>query len=268
MSPFATPRFLYLFGLVLSSIINAEPAAPAPVVQSGPLIVLKLDDMVTEQGKVPARWKRVTDFAETRGLKISIGIIGNSLEGESPPYFAELKRLAGTGLIELWNHGYDHRRWTEEGKTVFEFLGPNEEQQREHVLRGQRLAQEKLGVTFRAFGSPFNANDTTTARVLAEIPEIRVWLYGDAKTPAGKFVARRVGAVNIESPVHKPNLAALISGLAAHAGEPYFVIQGHPNSWGETGFAEFVRIVDHLQTGGAKFILPSELPTALAVPAL
>ena len=269
MNPHPALRVLCLIGALLAPAINATPASlsvPAPQTATGPLIVLKLDDMTATQGKVSAHWKRVADFAEARKLKFSIGIICNSLEEDSPAYFTELKRLAGTGLVELWNHGEDHRRWVENGKTVFEFRGPGEEQQREHLLRGQRLARQKLGVTFTAFGAPYNATDATTARILAGIPEIRVWLYGDAKTPAGKFIARRVATVNIESPVHKPNLAALAAGLEQHKGEPYFVIQGHPDSWGETGFAEFVRIVDHLRDTGAKFILPSELPSALAAP--
>ena len=229
---------------------------------AAPLIVLKLDDMNVVNGKVPERWQRLTRFVEERRLKTSIGIIGNSLEGEHPEYIAELKRLAGTGWIEIWHHGYDHRRWDDGGKTICEFSGTTKELQLHHFERTRDLARQKLGVEFRTFGAPFNATDAATIAVLAAAPDIRVWLQGDPRQPAGKYIARMLNEVNIEQPVHKPNYHAFVIGYEARRENPpaYLVLQGHPNSWDDDAFGEFTRIVDYLTTRGCRFVLPADLP--------
>ncbi len=71
-------------------------------------VVLKVDDISSKpDGSVSARWKRIIDFALERKIKVSIGVIANSLEGDKPAYLAYLKQVQESGLIELWFHGYD-----------------------------------------------------------------------------------------------------------------------------------------------------------------
>ncbi len=248
--------------LLLGGMSSMFAVSEAGVTPPPSVVVLKLDDMVVREGRVPERWMRIAEFAETRKLKVSIGIICNSLEGEHPAYLAELKRQAGTGWIEFWHHGYDHRRWTEGEVTYREFSKTSREHQLEHLTRGQALAREKLGITFTTFGAPFNATDATTAELLASaMPEIRVWLYSDGRNPAGKFVARRVRA-NLEEPVHKPNFGAFVRAYEAERAKAprYLVLQGHPLSWDDAAFAEFVRVVDFLAAEGCAFVHPAELP--------
>lgn len=90
------------------------------------------------------------------------------------------------------------------------------------------------------------------------MPEIKVWLYGDPKNPAGKVVLERVGAVNIENPTFVPSLEKFVDGYNRNPARPYFVIQGHPQQWDDARFAEFVKIVDFLVSQKATFILASE----------
>jgi len=240
-----------------------SPFAPAPP----PFVVLKLDDMFATDGRVPDRWQRIADFSAQRRLKLSIGLICNSLDADQPDYLAGLRRLIDTGLIELWHHGYDHRRWDEAGVTYCEFSKTDRAHQHDHLVRAQQLAKDKLGLTFQTFGAPFNAIDATTAGVLATLPDIRVWLYVDPAlaATAGKFAAVSPGPVNLEAPVHKPNYDAFVAALAtvAPTHPRYLVLQGHPMSWDDTVFAEFVRIVDHLLALGCPFVLPAELPGLL-----
>jgi peptidoglycan/xylan/chitin deacetylase (PgdA/CDA1 family) len=233
----------------------AKPQAPA--------IVLKLDDMFVQDGRVPDRWRRIADFSAARKIKVSIGIICNSLEGDHPEYIAELKRQAATGLVEFWHHGYDHRQWHEGEVLLHEFAQTSLAHQKDHFERAQKLAKDKLGITFTTFGAPFNAVDDATVEVLADAPDIRVWLYGNVKADGGKFIAHRVKAVNLETPVHKPNYDALVKGFEAERANNhrYLVMQGHPVSWDDAAFAEFVRIVDYLAAEGCAFIFPSELPS-------
>lgn len=241
--------------------MTSFPTPPAP-----PLIVLKLDDLFAQDGRFPARWRRVTTFSLQRGLKISLGLIGKSLEDGLPEYVDELKHLVSNPLVELWHHGYDHARWQDNGATFSEFQHTPRAHQQDHFDRTRRLASEKLGLTFATFGAPFNAVDATTADVLATDAHIRVWLYGDTQHPAGKFIARRVPATDLEVPVHKPNYAAFTTGYLAERpnAHRYLVLQGHPMSWDDDAFAEFERVIDFLAADGCRFVHPSELPALTA----
>jgi hypothetical protein len=244
---------------ILFTVMMSLPAFAAP------LVVWKLDDMNVANGKVPERWQRLTNYVEERRMKTSIGIIGNSLEGDHPEYVSELKRLNATGLVEFWHHGYDHKRSDEDGKTLCEFSGTDRDHQGRHFRLTQNLTKQKLGITLRTFGAPFNATDAATIDVLAASPEIRVWLQGDPRQAAGKIVVRMANEVNIENPVHKPNFDAFAKGYEARNGNhpSVYILQGHPNSWDETAFAEFARIVGFLDAQGCRYVFPAELPELL-----
>lgn len=250
---------------MLRPLITMISAIAIGATLADPPVVLKLDDMTVANGKVPERWQRLTRFAEERRMKTSIGIIGNSLEGEHPEYVSELKRLAATGLIEFWHHGYDHKRWDDGEGALCEFSGTDKEHQLRHFQFTQDLAKQKLGITFRTFGAPFNATDAATIDVLSAAPDIRVWLQGDAGKPSGKFVVRMINSVNIEQPVHRPNFDAFVKGYEALNGShpQVFILQGHPNSWDGADFAGFVRIIDFLAAKGSRYVLPVELPDLL-----
>lgn len=248
--------------LVMSTLVLFAPARANDL-----LAVLKLDDLnaADDDDKVPDRWARLIQYVESERIKTSIGIINNSLEGDKPAYLAEIKRLRNTGLFEFWHHGYDHRRWDEDGKTVCEFKGTPLEHQRDHFQRAADLAKKKLGITYQTFGAPFNATDGNTVAVLSEQPAIRVWLQGDAKQTAGKFVIRMDDTLNIEHPVHHPDFTTFVKDYEAQRDKAprCYVLQGHPNSWDEAAFAEFVRIIVFLQQQKRRFVLPAELPTLL-----
>lgn len=235
---------------------SAIPPLPQPPVP----VVLKVDDLLcTREGGVPERWQRIADLAIARKIKLSVGIIANSLEGDKPAYFDWIKKLQATGLFEFWFHGYDHKAWKEGDRNVSEFQGPSYEQQKEHFARAQALAREKLGFAFKTFGSPFNVSDTHTSRVLAEDGDIKVWLYGDRANPAGKAILDRVGAVSIEQPLFVPNSAKFIEGYVKNAaGRKAYTIQGHPAQWDDARWAEFVRIIDFLVQNNIPVVTPLE----------
>lgn len=240
---------LTLSALLVTSVFAADP-----------IVVLKLDDMVYQGGDIPPRWQAVIQHLEKEKLKFSIGIICNSLETGTAAYLSSLANLAKSGNVELWNHGFDHERWQVDGKTVFEFCGPSEAQQKEHFQKSQQLGRDKLGIEFVTFGAPFNATDGSTAKLLSSFPEIQVWLYQPAKASTEKYVRLQIDVIALENPVHRPNLAALKAAMEAHPDESCYVLQGHSNSWGETELAEFVRIIEFLKSKQARFVLPKELP--------
>jgi len=227
-------------------------------------IVLKVDDLAATAtgGNVSEKWIRITDFARERKIKLSIGIIVQSLATADPAYADYIKNFQKTGLVEFWFHGWDHKIWDENGKKIQEFKGTSYEQQKDHFVKSQALVKEKLGFVFTTFGSPFNGMDDNTFKVFAEDPDMKVFLYAwpadQAKIP-GRVILDRVGEVNIEAPLFKPNAAKFIEGYLKNAkGRHYYVVQGHPNEWDADGWSEFVKIVDFLQQNHIPIITPTE----------
>jgi len=254
--PLAVAAVTLLFGAIQAHG-QSTPAKPAAR-QSPPYIMIKIDDLKSNKGKVHPLWKKVVDYLKSRNIKAGIGIICDSLEDDSPEYFQWIKDQRASGLIEFWNHGYDHKEWEENGKKVQEFKGPSYEQQKKHLLRCNELAKQKLGFTLPAFGAPFNATDENTVKALSEDPDTTIWLYGDLKNPAGKIVLDRVGSVNIENPTFLPSLEKFMQGYAKYPQRDFFVIQGHPTHWTDERFQQFVQIIDFLVKENAIFTTPSE----------
>lgn len=234
--------------------IKADPARGAPP----PAIVLKLDDLADRRGTVHPRWQRVADFARERKIKVDLGVVANSLEGDKPAYFKWIKEQKATGLVGFWWHGWDHAEWKEGEKRLFEFSGSTYEHQKKHLEDSNRLAREKLGFPFAAFGAPYNSTDDTTLRVMKENPDIQVWMYGPEEAAADKVVLGRAFAVNIEQPTFVANYPEFIEGYAHNRGAGYFVIQGHPMQWNDERYDNFVRIVEFLAGQGVRFVFAEE----------
>ncbi|HEY9249389.1 MAG TPA: heparin lyase I family protein, partial [Rariglobus sp.] len=225
---FATSDISATYHLYIDNVLVNDTGVPPLAALAANIprvpIVLKLDDLNTGGGNVPNTWRRVTDFANGRQMKLSVGLIARSLEIGTASYISYIQGLKNSGRVEIWFHGYDHG-----GQ---EFNGPSYADQKNRFATSQSLAMTKLGFPFTAFGAPENTFDDTTVQVMSEDSAMQVWIYGDLARPAGKRVLDRVGTVNIESPTFVPNPGKFIGGyLANYSGRQYFVIQGHPGNW-------------------------------------
>jgi len=246
--------------------VTAEPEAYVPELpaelpqRAAPTkIVLKLDDLVNHRDGVHPGWQKVADFLAERKLKAGFGIIGNSLEGDTPKYYQWLKDHAASGLVEYWHHGYDHKEWTEGETKLQEFKGPSLAQQTEHLRRPNELLKQRTGLTMTVFGAPFNGTDEATVAALTADPDIKVWLFGNESAPAGKTILSRTGCADLEQGTFVPNAPAFKDGYVHNPDREYFVLQGHPTHWPEERWANFVAIIDFLQQQGAEFVFASEL---------
>lgn len=262
-----TSRFrpLYLLaGMLVMPLIatfaHAQETAPAPAPSATPRvkIILKLDDV---SGASPM-WKKVFAFLKEKNIKSSAGVICNSLQGDKKAYYAWIKEVNDTGLVEFWHHGWDHKMWEENGVKLQEFKGPSYEQQKQHLVDAQNIMKEKTGITFRTFGAPFNAVDDNTIKALNEMEDIKVFLYGNKKQAAelpNMMVLERT-QMNIEQPLFLPNSERIKTDYAKLKGKhDVFVIQGHPNNWApEERYAEFVRLIEFLISENCEFVTPYE----------
>jgi len=277
-------RFLALLILSLGCTapwLRAE--TPPPLAHIVP-IVIKLDDVRTnDSGHLSERWQRLLDLVRERKIKLSLGVIANSLEGDKPAYFTWIKAMHDTGLVEFWFHGYDHGVRTVDGVEAAEFTALSYEEQKEHFAKSQKLAKEKLGFTFQTYGPPgggkmpiSDADLDATVRVLTEDPSMKVWLYPkpmDARAEklnaAGKItVLDRVWAVNIEWPLFVPNSGKFITDYNKYAASrKYFVLQGHAAKWDDARWPEFLKIIDYVTQNKIPTVLPTELAASLSTTA-
>ncbi len=241
--------------LLLTQACSIPPKAKGP--NSKPFVVLKLDDLWQEDGLVHAGWQQVVDFLNKEKVTGTIGLVCESLEKDDPAYFDWIRQRQQEGY-EIWHHGYCHCRSTVEGVEIREFRGADYAAQMKHLKNAQDLASEKLGITLRSFGAPYNSTDEFTAQALAQIPDIKVWMYKETQAPTDKFVIQRIAEVNIEYPVHIPDLEKLKAGYEQFKDEPILVIQGHPRSWVEEPkrFETFKQIVHFLKAEGVRFTTP------------
>lgn len=222
-----------------------------------PFVVLKLDDLWYEKDLVHPGWQQVIEFLNKEKVRGTIGLICDSLEDGDEAYFRWIKDREAEGY-EIWHHGYCHCKPTVEGEEKREFRGTNYEYQLDHLTKAQEQAKDKLGIVLRSFGAPYNSTDEFTAQALAQIPDLKVWMYKETKSPTDKFVLKRIPEVNIEYPVHIPDLEKLKAGYKQFKNEPILVIQGHPRSWVEdpSRFETFKRIVLFLKSEGVRFTTP------------
>lgn len=229
------------------------------------LVVLKLDDLVAGPNglAVPVRFQRVADFLENKKIKFSLGVLGYSLLEDNPVYFKWITGRANRGYIEFWNHGLLQRKQNSDGTfepqyAVDEFLRSYPEQL--HSLRMvDSLAKAKLGLEFVVWGPHWSDANLDTDRALAQVKSIKMTFgYPPVVKEYKGFVLRN--RIDIEYPTHNPDFEAFLKTYTKKSKEwDYFFLQGHPNSWDDTRWENFVKIIEYLEKEGVRFVTPSEL---------
>ncbi len=275
-------RILTLAALLCLSALPAlhaqtDDTPPAHIIP----VVLKLDDVRTnDSGWLSERWRRVGTLAREKKVKVSLGVIADSLENAKTDYISWLIGMHDSGYAELWFHGYDHAVWKDAaGEDRCEFFGRPYQDQLDRFVRSQNLIQKKLNLTFSTFGPGGGGKgagqDAATAQAMSDAPGMKVWLYPSPIDDAGRQLAAkgkitildRVWAVNIEQPLFVPNFEKFVAGYNKHAaGRRYFVVQGHPGKWDDARWAEFVKIIDYLVRHNIPTVTPSELAATLNTP--
>jgi peptidoglycan/xylan/chitin deacetylase (PgdA/CDA1 family) len=217
------------------------------------IIILKADDIRRDPEHILSpRWQKFITYIIDQNIQASLGLIGNSLEGEHPAYFDRLKEIHNSPHFELWHHGYDHvlNATNDRGETYCEFSNTPFEHQLDHLHRTQDLAQEKLDITFHTFGAPGNKIDDTTCVAIDQIDDLEVWFYGHPQSQ--KYLLKR--SINMEHPTHNPDFAAFKTQYNPQI--ECLTLQGHPNSWDDQRFHQFDLIIQFLKQQGCTFALP------------
>lgn len=219
-------------------------------------VILKLDDVVDgPQGQVVSdRWLRVTKFIEEKKIKAAFGVIGYSLVDDNPAYFQWIKEINKGGLIEFWNHGFYVRK-AEDTQGEFE---KDYDTQLQALLLTDSLAKAKLGITFNTWGPHWSGTNEDTDQALTQVPSIKMAFGYPPNAQHYKGIVFP-HLIDLEYPVHNPDFNSFIAEYKK-MGETTFLsyLQGHPNSWDDKRWEEFVKIIEFLITENITFITPSE----------
>jgi peptidoglycan/xylan/chitin deacetylase (PgdA/CDA1 family) len=220
----------------------------------GKVAIIKADDI---RG-VEVKWNRFFEISREKGVKVSAGIICNSLQEDKAGYFDWLKKLQSSGDVEFWNHGWDHKHWTSgDGKEIREFSGSGYGHQKKHFDESQALMKKVLGVAPVAFGAPYNAHDADTVKVMGEDPAMRLVFCNSGKTVKEKLSAT-MHLRGESDGTGKPNFEKFKADYAQKKNLSFSAIQFHPNNFSEEHFAEYAKILDFLIANGWKFVLPRD----------
>lgn len=243
---------LFLFSLALFVLpAGAEPERIA---------IIKADDV----SGIHPKWERFFKLAAEHEVPVSAGIIANSFEKQDEKYPEWLKKWDATGKVEFWNHGWDHRRWEENGAYRSEFSGTGHDHQRDHVSKVQEAGKKALGKPFAAFGSPFNDMDEDTAKALNEFPELKMVFCRPEAEPAKSLKDKILLPMFVRGEsdgTGKPNFVKFKEEYGtrmASAPMTFCAFQFHPAVFSEEGFGEFVRIIGFLKEEGWTFMLPAD----------
>lgn len=216
---------------------------PKPTYQ----VILKADDLKDYGITV----KKLDKIIRKENIKISWGIIGNSLDNPSEDYVQFLKNNADGRYYHFFNHGYLHlwSKNTEFGTKPYEY-------QLLHLRKTNDLVKDKTGIILDTFGAPNNAIDKNTTLALEQISQIKYWYYGDKSSNKKTF--ERI--FDLEYGVGSPNYKLFKKSFENNKNKSdLYVFQIHPYMWNSEGFLNFLVVVNYLKSKGAIFVAPSEV---------
>lgn len=253
---------------MLSLIVFLTCFASSPPDQ---YVILKADDWYAQKGTNAwnTQWKRYFDYLEEMGIKSSAGIIAGRLRDSGPAGIAYTRALLDSGMVEYWNHGWDHSSTAKsyddasfeyetddtDAKGTYEFQGTPYEYQLEHLQWAQQEVYDYFGVWMPAFGAPFNKTDVNTVLAFCTTPHLDIWYYPHHQTPS--YILRLPRLCEIEVPTGEPNFAEFL--LRYNPDTSPLVLQLHPgNTAWATRFAEFEQCIEFLLDQAAIFVTPTE----------
>ncbi len=217
------------------------------------IAIIKADDLAG----LSANWNRFIEVSAWRSIKVSIGIICDSLQEDDEGYFDWLRARKQSGVVEFWVHGWDHQRLGE-GRGVSEFNGSGYEYQKKHLTDSQELIRKILGKSLVALGTPWNEFDRDTVRVVNEDPDLRLFFgHKEGVFDSGKVVVRMFQSE--ADGTGKPNFETFKKLYESKKNRlEVMALQFHPLGFDERGFTEYERMLDFLLQEGWTFLLPHE----------
>ncbi|NCB07386.1 MAG: hypothetical protein EOM73_04410 [Bacteroidia bacterium] len=222
-------------------------------ISSAPKVILKLDDLSAENGV--CRCIPTFDFLMNKQIKAGFGAIASRFDNTAlnilKPYL-DAKNVKGEPLFEIWHHGLDHVKP--------EFSGTTYEYQKSHFEEADKQIKQLLEIQMVSFGTPYNASDSVTNRVISENTNYKVFMFASQNPTRENGMLYINNRVNIEKGTGNPDYLFFIENYTDRKEKysDYIILQAHPNDWTPEKLEEFSKIIDFLLLEGCEFILPNE----------
>lgn len=214
---------------------------------SGYKIIFKMDDLNSYSNAII----KLDKIIDKENIKVSWGIIGNSLEMPSKEFLKFIIDRKNDKRYHFFNHGYYHYVQTE-----FEFKDTSCDRQKEIIMMTQNIVNEKTGIILDTFGAPCNKIDFNTTNALNEQNDIKYWYYGNEEYKGINFIRQ----INIEKTAGCVDFLSFKKQWEACDNKvDVIVLQAHPNLWNKTDFVQFELIIQFLKYNNCKFISPNEI---------
>ena len=234
-------------------------AAAALSAAEDKVVIWKLDDVKAgEKKRLAPGFKRVAEWAKAEKTVVTMGVICDSLAQPNADDVAWIKANAveNGGVVEFWHHGWNHRSWADAtGKAMAEFRGPDVATQAKHLKDACEIFQKTTGLTFHAFGAPYNQADDATIVAMDAVPEITIWMYPPKNETKRKVLGR---SLNIEVATGKVSYAKFAEDYATKKPTTMMLLQGHCGMWNDDSFKDFVKIATLLKQDGWKTLTSAQ----------
>jgi peptidoglycan/xylan/chitin deacetylase (PgdA/CDA1 family) len=222
------------------------------------IAIIKADDIRNKT----KNWQRFFELSKQKNVKVSAGIICNSLSKDKKIYSKWLVEYAESGWVEFWNHGWDHKRWKDDINKKSEFHATGYEHQKKHFDDSQNVMKEILGKMPISFGTPYNAKDEDTLKIINDNKDCRLFFSYSSKGVKKIFAPMKLRGEH--DGTAKPNFLKFKMDYEKKGkGLSFTAIQFHPNGFSDKHFREYEKIIDFLLTDGWVFMLPHEYVSSL-----
>jgi len=210
--------------------------------------IIKADDFSLDRGG--PEWLAFLTRAAERQVPVSVGVVGwgtASAVDRGVDLPALVRGGIERGTVEVWNHGWSHRR--------DEFTNGDVRAQLDSIDRTQRVLRA-LGIANAIFGVPYNRADAATPLACAAHPDIRLTYDVPGHGPVQSAAA--VPRVSIENrqigfDVDVRQFLRTCTRLAEE-GVEVAILQVHPVRWSALAMEAFSQVVARALHDGHQFI--------------
>ncbi|GAB4334181.1 MAG: hypothetical protein Kow0037_12700 [Calditrichia bacterium] len=210
-------------------------------------VVIKADDLRSTNF---AEFLNLLDYLSGYRIPFSMGLIAKEIRYFNQYQIEFLQKLYPE-FVEIWVHGYNHRR----GKGWREFRNTSLDYQVKNLEKAMALFQ-KIRISPIVFGAPFNAVDEQTVTALERFREIKGIFYGPIVP--GKYCFPR--NVEIENPPeHVVSPKDFLKSLDGYLNsKDPLIFQVHPAAWQRGDWKNFKVIIESMvSSGNYSFLTPS-----------
>ncbi len=223
-----------------------------PEKKAGPVILLKCDDLKSNDLDAIIAFENFYSLFQEEGVTASFGIVGNSASsGNQTRFWSDVNTFIDGG-IEIWSHGWLHRK-NDAGQAEFNGMLTYDEMKENFQKVLDLVSSKANGYQITCFGPPYNQMSAECATMLNEdFPQITSVFFTSKDTNAVRITSKfdlEGGAITLE------NFKTLYNSRAE---SDYYAIQMHPANYDENELAELRKIIKFLKGQNCRFMTPSQ----------